>query len=63
MYDYYKMILEKVHFEPKIFRKELRKALNHFNSDEKKSFLEWCKEKFKKKEKSIEIKLIAQSSK
>ncbi|MGL4630664.1 MAG: hypothetical protein ACRCVT_05595 [Leadbetterella sp.] len=49
MYEYYKMILEKVHFEPTIFKKEFNKAIKLFSPSERKSFREWCKEKFKKK--------------
>ena len=48
MYEYSKIILEKVYFEPKIFRKELRKALRHSTSEECKNLLSWCREKFKK---------------
>ncbi len=48
MFEYSKIILEEVHFEPKIFRKELRKALRQFSSEESKHLLTWCREKFKK---------------
>jgi hypothetical protein len=62
MYEYYKMILEKVHFEPTIFKKELKKALCQFNKEEKTRFLEWCKTKFRTKNSVQEHKNIPQES-
>ncbi len=47
MLEYSKIILEKVHFEPRIFRKELRKALRQFSSEENKNLMAWCKSKFR----------------
>ena len=47
MLEYSKLILEKVHFEPRIFRKELRKALRQFSSEENKNLMAWCKSKFR----------------
>jgi hypothetical protein len=48
MFEYSKMILEKVSFEPWIFRKELRKALRKSTKDEFKELMAWCREKFGK---------------
>lgn len=48
MFEYRKMILEKVSFEPKIFKKELRKALRQSTKDEFRLLMEWCREKFGK---------------
>jgi hypothetical protein len=49
--EYAKMILEKVSFEPKIFRKELRKALKKSSKRDFKHLLNWCREKFSRKNK------------
>ncbi len=49
IFEYSKIILEKVHFEPKIFRKELRKALRQFSEEECRNLLAWCRQKFQKK--------------
>lgn len=51
--DYAKLILEKVSFEPKIFKKELRKALKKSSKRDFKHLMEWCREKFSKKKKPI----------
>ena len=47
--DYAKMILEKVSFNPKIFRKELRKALRVSSKRDFKQLMIWCKEQFRVK--------------
>lgn len=49
--EYAKMILEKVSFEPKIFKKELRKALRNSSKRDFKHLMDWCREKFGKKKK------------
>jgi hypothetical protein len=49
--EYAKMILEKVSFEPKIFKKELRKALRNSSKRDFKHLMNWCREKFGKKKK------------
>ncbi len=54
MLEYSKMILEKVSFEPRIFRKELRKALRQSSQEEIRHLIAWCKEKFKNKRLSYE---------
>jgi hypothetical protein len=47
--EYAKMILEKVSFEPKIFKKELRKALRNSSKRDFKHLMNWCRERFGKK--------------
>ena len=47
--EYAKLILEKVSFEPKIFKKELRKALRKSSKRDFKHLMEWCREKFGRK--------------
>jgi hypothetical protein len=47
--EYAKMILEKVSFEPRIFKKELRKALKQSSKQEFEHLMTWCKEKFRRK--------------
>ena len=49
--EYAKLILEKVSFEPKIFRKELRKALKKASKRDFKHLMDWCREKFSRKKK------------
>lgn len=49
MFEYSKMILEKVSFEPRIFKKELRKALRQSTKEEFQQLMSWCREKFSKK--------------
>ena len=49
--SYAKMILEKVSFEPRIFRKELRKALKKSSKRDFKHLMDWCREKFGRKKK------------
>lgn len=49
MFEYSKMILEKVSFEPRIFKKELRKALRQSTKEEFQQLMSWCREKFGKK--------------
>ncbi len=46
---YAKMILEKVSFSPKIFRKELRKALRVSSKRDFKQLMIWCKVQFRVK--------------
>ena len=47
--EYAKLILEKVSFNPKIFRKELRKALRVSSKRDFKQLMIWCKEQFRRK--------------
>jgi hypothetical protein len=49
--EYAKMILEKVSFEPKIFRKELRKALRKSSKRDFEHLMDWCRQKFSRKKK------------
>ena len=46
MLEYTKMILEKVSFEPAIFRKELRKSLRYISREEYNHLRNWVKDKF-----------------
>ncbi|MCP9767923.1 hypothetical protein EGI22_08365 [Lacihabitans sp. LS3-19] len=48
MLEYTKIILDKVSFEPKLFRKELRKAIKYVSKDEYAQLKMWCKQKFKR---------------
>ena len=48
MLEYTKMILEKVSFEPRIFRKELRKALRQSTKEKFQQLMSWCRERFSK---------------
>jgi hypothetical protein len=43
--DYYKEILEKVSFDPKLFSKEYQKAKKYLNQSEVQHFDNWIKEK------------------
>lgn len=49
MLEYTKIILEKVSFSPKIFRKELRKAMNYVTKEEYRDLKSWVKKKFERK--------------
>jgi hypothetical protein len=49
--EYAKIILEKVSFEPKIFKKELRKALRKSSKHDFRNLMDWCREKFGRKKK------------
>jgi len=51
--EYAKLILEKVSFEPKIFKKELRKALRKSSKHDFKHLMDWCREKFSRKKKTL----------
>lgn len=42
--DYYKLILEKVSFDPYLFHKEYKKALNTINKDESVHLKRWLRE-------------------
>ena len=46
MFQYTKIILEKVSFDPKIFRKELKKAVNYVTKEEYRILKSWASEKF-----------------
>jgi hypothetical protein len=45
LFDYYKIILEKVSFYPPLFKKELRKALRNLNIYEARQLITWCRER------------------
>ena len=41
--DYYKLILEKVSFDPQLFKKEFKKAISSIEQHERDQLLEWMK--------------------
>lgn len=57
--EYSKMILEKVSFDKKLFRKELRKALRWISKEEVRSLILWCRDKYniKKYKKRVLVKV------
>lgn len=46
MLDYCKLILEKVHFDPTLFRKEYYKSLKKLPEDEREHLQQWMARKF-----------------
>jgi len=46
MLEYSKAILEKVSFDPELFQKELKKALNLLKPDEVRELIRWCRMHF-----------------
>lgn len=42
--EYNKIVLERVSFDPSLFRKEYRKALNLLNQKDRYRLKMWCKE-------------------
>lgn len=46
MLEYSKAILEKVSFDPELFQKELKKAVNLLSPDEVRELILWCKAHF-----------------
>jgi hypothetical protein len=52
MLEYTKIILEKVSFDPRIFRKELRKSVNYVTKEEYGHLKAWVKQKFGKRDKT-----------
>ena len=46
MLEYCKMILEKVSFDPQLFRKELYKAFTELVPDEIRELKDWCVQRF-----------------
>ena len=52
MLEYTKIVLEKVSFDPRIFRKELKKAVNYVTKEEYGHLKAWVKQKFGKRVKS-----------
>ena len=43
MLEYYKIILEKVSFDEKLFKREYNKAMEHLNTEERDELIEWLK--------------------
>jgi hypothetical protein len=52
MLEYTKVILEKVSFDPRIFKKELKKAVNYVTKEEYGHLKVWVKQKFGKRVKA-----------
>jgi hypothetical protein len=46
MLDYSKLILEKVSFDPLLFKKELKKFKQWLSASERKALIKWCLEKY-----------------
>jgi len=51
MLEYTKIILEKVSFDPRIFRKELRKSIKYVSKEEYGQLKFWVRQKFGRKRK------------
>jgi hypothetical protein len=51
--EYFKIILEKVSFDAKLFEKELRKAISQLIKSELIILKKWCYQQFGKKYKNI----------
>jgi hypothetical protein len=49
MFEYCKMILTKISFSPKLFRKEYRKCFRYLNGDQHQELRKWVREKFGKR--------------
>jgi hypothetical protein len=47
--EFTKIVLEKVSFEPTLFRKELKKALRKMSDEDFKNLMNWCRTRFGKK--------------
>ncbi len=46
MLEYFKVVLEKVSFDPSLFRAELIKAISKLIADEISDLKKWCVERF-----------------
>ena len=46
MLAYFKLILQKVSFDPLLFEKELKKAVKHLHPDEIKELVSWAQMNF-----------------
>lgn len=51
MFEMYKYVLDKVSFDPFLFRKELEKAMRKINPNEQLLFKIWCLNTFDQKHK------------
>jgi hypothetical protein len=47
MFEYCKIVLVKISFDERLFRKEYRKTFNYLDVDEHKELKKWIREKFK----------------
>lgn len=45
MLEYSKLILSKMTFDKKLFRKEVRKAFRYLNVEERRQLIEWVRSK------------------
>jgi hypothetical protein len=45
MLEYSKLILSKMTFDKKLFRKEVRKAFRYLNAEERRQLIEWVRSK------------------
>lgn len=43
MLEYSKMILSKMSFDKRLFKKELRKAFRYLNGDERRELIQWVR--------------------
>ncbi len=57
--EYFKIILQKVSFDAKLFEKELRKALSQLIKADLKLLRKWCLEQFGNKYKQIISKVFS----
>lgn len=57
--EYSKMILEKVSFDTRLFKKELRKAMRWVSKEEMRHLILWCRERYNlKKNGKINLKTV-----
>lgn len=55
MLDYCKLILEKVHFDQRLFQKEYQKALRWLSHEEQKYLQEWSVNRFNTRPNSLTL--------
>ena len=55
MLDYCKVILEKVHFDQRLFQKEYHKALRWLSHEEAKCLQEWSANRFEHRHSSLTL--------
>jgi hypothetical protein len=61
--EYSKMILEKVSFDARLFKKELRKALRWVSKEEMRPLILWCRQKYNiKKNRDLRVKVNIQNN-
>jgi len=62
MLEYCKMILDKLSFDPKLFRKEYRKSFKYLSPGEDLVLKKWARENFKLNNRSATITRVTQKS-